>query len=94
MDSRGPGHSPEKRKVDSSILSLTTTREDFVGPFTCGKGRQSRNAAWHRRRLPVQDPHNAPQLTGDEESYIMAACGESMEYLISNIDRNDGLPSQ
>jgi hypothetical protein len=25
VDSRGPGHSPEKRKVDSSILSLTTT---------------------------------------------------------------------
>jgi hypothetical protein len=24
VDSRGPGHSPEKRKVDSSILSLTT----------------------------------------------------------------------
>jgi hypothetical protein len=71
---------PEKRKVGSSTLPLTT-REDFVGPFTCGNGQQSGNAAWHRRRLTVQDPHNAPQLAGDGGSYVMAVCCELMQYL-------------
>src|SRR5208282_2770795 len=73
-----PSSQPPFPQVIPKREDLTTTREEYIGPFACGNGRQGGVRHSIDDACSVQDPHNDPQLAGDGGSCITAAARESM----------------